>query len=377
MTEKILKKIEPFTEEPIRFIGSEGEPLFDFQPEDLGLTNEDLQKLFYYMKLTRAFDRKGMILTRQGKCRFYVEVAGQEAANIGSGYAVGPNDWVYTAHREHGVYIVRGYPLVEMFAQLMGRVEANKGKQMPVHWGLRKLRIITISSPVGTQLPQVTGVGMAINYLKKENEAIIGYIGDGGTAEGDFHVALTMAGVFRTPTVFFVQNNHWAISVPSERQYASKNIAVKAIAYGMDGYYVDGNDVLAVYAVTKHAFEKAYRKEPTLIEALTYRYGAHSTADDPSRYRDPKEVEEWKKKWDPIKRMRLYLERLGIWTEKWEEQMDEEIENLLNKAIEEADARPEPDPETMFEDVYAEMPWHLKEEYEEFLQELKERGIGK
>ncbi len=370
MTEKTLNYIRPFTDEPIRFIGSEGEQLFEFTPDDIGLTEEDLKTLYYYMKLTRAFDRKGMFLTRSGKSLFYVEVAGQEAATVASGYAVPENDWIFPAHREHGVYIVRGYPLVEMFAQVLGRMEVNKARQMPVHWGMRKLRMITISSPVGNQLPQAVGIGMAINYLKKD-EAIIAYVGDGGTAEGDFHSALTMAGVFKTPTVFFVQNNQWAISVPSKRQSASKNIAIKAIAYGMEGYYIDGNDFLAVYATTKLAFEKAHNKEPVLIEALTYRYGSHSTADQADRYRDVKEVEYWQRTWDPIKRAKLYLERLGIWTEKWEKELDEQIESELNKAIDEAEKRPEPGPETTFEDVYAQMPWHIKEEMEELFKELE------
>ncbi len=373
MTGKVLDRIVPFTDEPIRFIDQEGKPLFEFHPEDLGLSEEDLKRMFYYMKLTRRFDEKGMILTRSGKARFYVEVAGQEASTVASAYALDENDWIYPAHREHGVYIVRGYPLVDMFAQLMGRVEPNKARQMPVHWGLRRLRIITISSPVGNQLPQVPGIGYAIKYMGRK-EAVIGYVGDGGTAEGDFHVGLTFAGVFRTPTVFFVQNNHWAISVPLERQFASKNIAIKAVAYGMDGYYVDGNDFLAVYTTTKMAMDRARENsEPSLIESLTYRYGAHSTADDANRYRDPKEVEYWKSTWDPIKRARGYLKHLGIWSKEWEDELDERIENELDQAIEEADRRPIPGPETVFEDVFADMPWHLREQYEELMKELEER----
>ena len=371
MTEKTIDYIKPFTDEPIRFIGSEGEPLFDFKPEDIGLSEEDLKTMYYYMKLTRAFDRKGMFLTRSGKALFYVEVAGQEAATVASGYAIPENDWIFPAHREHGVLIVRGYPLVELFAQIMGRMEVNKARQMPVHWGMRKLRIITISSPVGNQLPQAVGIGMAINYLKKD-EAIIAYVGDGGSSTGDFHTALTFASVFKTPTIIFVQNNQWAISVPTKRQHGSKNIAIKAIAYGIDGYYIDGNDFLAVYATTKLAFEKAHNKEPVLIEALTYRYGSHSTADQADRYRDIKELEYWQKTWDPIKRAKLYLQRIGIWNEKWEKELDEQIEDELNKAIDEAEERPEPGPETTFEDVYAQMPWHIKEEMEELLKELNE-----
>jgi len=365
---------QPFTYEPIRFIGSDGEPLLDFSLEEIGLTVEDLKQMYYYMVLTRRFDDKGLILTRSGKALFYVEAKGQEAAQVASAWAFDKEDWIIPAHREHGVYMVRGYPLEEMFAQLMGRaLDPNKGRQMPAHWGKRELKILTISSPVGNQIPQAVGIGMAIKY-RKTKEIVGVYFGDGAVSQGDFHVGLNFAVVFNTPVVFMCQNNHWAISVPRYKQTPELPIAHRAKGYGIEGFYVDGNDPLAVYAVTKYAVEKARNGGgPTLIEFLTYRYGAHSTADDPKRYRNEEEVEVWKRVWDPLKRTRLFMERNGWWNEMAEELLWKRVEEELNRAIEIADKSPIPGPETTFEDVFSYMPDFLKEEMEELLEEWKER----
>ena len=365
---------EPFTLEPIRFIDSEGNPTFEFSLEDIGLTVEDLKKIYYYMVLVRRFDDKGMILTRSGKAAFYVEAKGQEAAQVASAYAFEDKDWIIPAHREHGVYLVRGYPLEEMFAQLMAReMDPNKGRQMPAHWGKRELKILTISSPVGNQIPQAAGIGMAINY-RKTDEVVGVYFGDGAASQGDFHVGLNFAVVFNTPVVFICQNNQWAISVPRKRQNPELPIAHRAKGYGIEGFYVDGNDPLATYSVVKYAVDKARNGGgPTLIELQTYRYGAHSTADDPKRYRDEEEVEVWKKLWDPIKRTRMLLEKNGWWNEKAEELLWKRVEDELNRAIEIAENSPFPGPETTFEDVFSYIPDFLKEEMDELLEEWKER----
>jgi TPP-dependent pyruvate/acetoin dehydrogenase alpha subunit len=199
------------------------------------------------------------------------------------------------------------------------------------------------------------------------------YFGDGATSENDFHTGMNFAGVFKAPTIFFCQNNHWAISVPVERQTRAETIAVKAKAYGFEGIRVDGNDILAVYRTTKEAVEKARKGDgPTLIEAVTYRMGPHSSSDDPKRYRTEQELKEWQRR-DPITRFRKYLEKKQIWSESDEKKAQDDASKEIDEAIAYAEAIPRPALETLFTDVYAEMPWHLEEQ----MRELRERKAQK
>ena len=223
-----------------------------------------------------------------------------------------------------------------------------------------------VSSPVGTQIPQAVGVAWAAK-IRKEDIVTLTYFGDGATSEGDFHAGMNFAGVFKTPTIFFCKNNQWAISVPVSKQTASKTLAQKALAYGFDGVRVDGNDLLAVYAVTKAAADKARSGGgPTMIEAVTYRMGPHSSSDDPTRYRSKDEVDTWAKR-DPIERMRKYLELKGLWSKDSEDKLRIELEDLLQTTIKEVERSPPPPIETLFTDVYAELTPQLKEQMEAFL----------
>ncbi len=368
-------ELKPFTEESLRILDEEGRQVSHW---DHGLTDKQIVELYRLMWVTRLLDERTLILQKQGKIAFYASSAGQEAAQVGSAYAMEPQDWIYPSHREQGVFITRGMPLEEIFGHFMSRsLDPARGRQMPGHLGRYDLHLITLSSPVSTQIPQAVGTAYASKY-RKESSVTMTYFGDGGTSEGAFHEGLNFAAVFQCPVVFFCQNNQYAISVPLNFQMATKTIAVKACAYGFDGFRVDGNDVLAVYSVTHYAVQKARSGQgPTLIEAVTYRYAPHSSADDDKRYRRPEEVEDWQKKRDPIKRLRLFLIRESILSEKSDSELLEQLKEQVMQAYEIAERSPHPPLASFLEDVYAEEPWFLKQEKQEFVelyQEEYERG---
>src|SRR5690606_17028405 len=214
--------------------------------------------------------------------------------------ALEAQDWVFPSYREPGVFLYRGAPMYKMLCNLWGNADDNaKGRQMPVHYSFADLKLFSISSPIATQVIQAVGAAMA-GKIRKTGEVAITYFGDGGTSENDFHTGMTFAGVFKAPTIFICTNNQYAISVPLAKQCAQSNLVQKSMGYGMPGFAVDGNDILAVYAATKEAVERARRGDgPSFIEAVTLRMGPHSSSDDPTRYRDEKLYEAWKKR-DPI-----------------------------------------------------------------------------
>ena len=329
---------------------------------DPGLGREDLLFLFRKMLLLRALDDKAVILQRAGRIGFYVPSSGQEAAEIGSGFALKDGDWLFPSYRDQGAALARGYPLSSIVGQLFGNAsDAIKGKQMPNHWCDRSINLVSVSSPVATQMPQAVGAGYAAK-LRGDNIAVIAYFGDGGTSTGDFHSAMNFAAVYGTPTVFFCSNNQYAISLPVARQTATDSIAIKAAAYGFEGIRVDGNDLLAVYGATRDALEKARAGGgPTLIEALTYRMGPHSTSDDPTRYRPEEERADWAKR-DPVRRFAEHLLRAAVVDGKTAETLAEEAREEVQRAVKECEGAPPVSPESLVEDVYAEMPWHLAEQ---------------
>jgi pyruvate dehydrogenase E1 component alpha subunit len=335
------------------------------------LSVEELKKLYRTMILTRILDTKCMNLQRQGRIGFYVPCAGQEAAQIGSAFAVGPEDWTAPTYRDQGVALIRGVDLRSILAHLMGNSsDPMLGKQMPNHWGFKEINFVSVASPIATHLPVAVGIAMGMK-MKKKNTVVLAYHGDGATSEGDFHTAYNFAGVYKAPIVFICENNGWAISVPVTRQTASRTLAAKAEAYGFDGLRVDGNDILAVYKATKQAVERAKSGGgPMMIECLTYRMGPHSTSDDPNRYRTKEEIEFWKKR-DPIERFKSYLEQRGIWNQDYENQVRADLETELNRAIEEQEKVPPPAVSTMFSGVYAEEPNSLKEQEKEELSSSK------
>lgn len=331
------------------------------------LTPEALKQAYRHLVLVRLLDNRMLSLQRQGRIGFYVPSTGEEACQVGSAMALEKRDWVFPAYREPGCAIWRGFPIETLIAQAYGNaMDPQQGRQMPNHFGSRAINYVTTSSPVGTQIPHAVGAAWAAKIRKDDIVSLV-YFGDGATSEGDFHAGMNFAGVFKTPTIFFCKNNQWAISVPLSRQTASKTIAQKAQAYGFDGARVDGNDLLAVYAVTKAAVDKARKGGgPTLIEAVTYRMGPHSSSDDPTRYRSKEEVDQWAQR-DPVDRMRKYLELKGLWSKEYEDKLRAELDDLLQNTIKEVERQPPPAIETLFSEVYAEMTPQLKEQMQAYL----------
>jgi pyruvate dehydrogenase E1 component alpha subunit/2-oxoisovalerate dehydrogenase E1 component alpha subunit len=283
---------------------------------------------------------------------------------VGTAAALADGDWIVPALREAGVGLFRGMPLRQYVAQIFGNAHDNsKGRQMPCHPCDRGVNYVVMSSCVSTQVPHAVGIAMAMKIRGDAGRVAIGYMGDGGTSEGDFHVALNFAGVFRPPCVLVCQNNQWAISTPGKRQTASETIAVKGLAYGLESLRVDGNDVVAVWEATRYAVEKARRGEgPTFLESLTYRVSAHSSSDDPSRYRDESVTQEWRTQRDPLQRMRAWLTARGWLSEAEDRSLAESIEAEVRDAIAAEEAAPPPPIESLVEDVFEEVPWHLREQ---------------
>lgn len=325
-------------------------------------TNDQLLYLYRTMLLSRTMDEKQLSYQRQGRMLTYAPNIGQEATQIGSAYALEKEDWIVPSFRELGAWLIHGVPLKNIFLYWYGN---EWGSHMP-----EDVKVLPVSVPISTQLQHATGIGMA-NNIKKENNVVLTYTGDGGTSGGEFHEALNFAGVFKAPTIFVIQNNQYAISVPRIEQTASKTLAQKAIAYGIPGIQVDGNDIFAMYVATKEAADRARRGEgPTLIEAITYRLAAHTTSDDPTKYREDAEVEEWKTR-DPILRFKTYLENKGILTKEWDEKMKKEVENEITSTFEEIEGKADTKIEEIFMYHYETMPPILEEqlkEYKDFLE---------
>jgi pyruvate dehydrogenase E1 component alpha subunit len=353
------------TLELLQVIKPTGEYVEEIEPE---ISRDELRRLYRLMVLVRNLDIRGLQLQRQGRIGFFIGSMGQEACQIGSAYALKAEDWIFPAYREIGAALLRGVNLQLVMNQYFANAEdLEKGRQLMNLYGVKAANFVTGSAPIATQIPHAVGAGLAAK-LREDKIVSLVYFGDGATSENDFHTGMNFAGVFKTPTIFFCENNHWAISVPVEKQTGAETIAIKAKAYGFEGIRVDGNDILAVYRTTKQAAEKARTGGgPTLIEAVTYRLGPHSSSDDPKRYRSEQELEEWQRR-DPLVRFRRYLEKKKLWNESDEKKAQYDSNHEIDEAIAHAEKVPKPDIETLFTDVYAEMPWHLKEQ----LRQLKE-----
>ena len=315
-----------------------------------GLTDQKITEMYKYMLLARAVDAKMLSLQRQGRAATYAPLIGEEATQIGSAFAFRNQDVFVPNFRQHGVFLVRKFPLENFFIYWKGYEDGGK---IPENFNGTAVAV-----PVATQLPHAAGIAFALKHTNKD-AAVIAYVGDGGTSEGDFYEALNFAGVWKAPLVVIIENNQWAISVPRGRQTAAQTLAQKAIAAGIKGVQVDGNDVVAAYKATSEAIANA-RSGPTLIECITYRMSMHTTADDPTKYRSDEEVQEWQKR-DPIARVKAYLMKKGFWSEELEKQtMDEQLK-MIDEAVEKAEEF-KPDPRGMFENVYSFIPETLKEE---------------
>ena len=339
------------------------------------IADAELVRMYRGMLTIRLMDERLLALQRQGRIGFYGEAKGQEAAVIGAAAALGANDWIVPALREAGGGIYRGLPLRTYVAQIFGNADdVSKGRQLPCHPGTRAAHYVTMSSCIATQLPHAVGMAWAAR-IKGDDAVVLGCLGDGATSEPDFHVAANFAGVTHAPVVFFCQNNQWAISTPVTVQTASPTMAVKAVAYGFGGVRCDGNDVLAVYSCVRDAVERARRGGgPTLVEALTYRVSAHSSSDDPSRYRDEKVTEMWRTR-DPLARFRTWLGAQGLLDAAADERMRAEIDAEVRDAVAKEERVGPPPLASIVEDVFAEVPWHLQEQLAE-VEPLPRQKLG-
>ncbi len=338
------------------------------------LKPDDLKTLFRAMLATRLFDQRGLNLQRQGRIGFFVPSSGQEASQVGAGFAMAPEDWIFPSYRTHSIAILKGISFRRLFDQLWGNAtDVVKGRQMPNHFSLKEMNWVSISSPIGTQISQAAGAARAMQ-VRGEKRCVWAWFGDGGTSSNDFHAGLNFAGVWKAPCVFVCENNHWAISVPQEKQTASASFADKAVAYGMHGVRVDGNDVLAVHQAAQEARARALAGEgPTLIESVTFRMGPHSSSDDPKRYQAASLFEAWQKK-DPLERFRAWLKAKKLWSQAWEDESKAAVEAELNRAVEAAESTPAPAVETLFDDVYGRLPAMLEEQKAALLERIRTSG---
>ncbi len=319
------------------------------------ISDQEALILFQKMLFTRLADQKGLLLQRQGRFGTYAPIWGQEACQIGSAFVLQKGDWVFPAFREMGATLMMGIALKDVLLYWMGNEVGSRAPE--------GIQMMPVSIPVGSHIPHAVGAAWAAK-LKGDKFVAVTYFGDGATSKGDFHEGMNFAGVFKTPTIFFCQNNQFAISVPRSRQTASATIAQKAVAYGFDGIQVDGNDLFAVIRTMREAVDKARSGGgPTLIEGVTFRFGPHTTADDPTKYRTEEEIERWKP-FDPMMRLRSYLKGKGLWNQEVETQMAEEAQKEIDQAVKDAEAVSAPAPNEIFEHVFAEMTPPLKEQLE-------------
>ena len=348
-------------------------------PWDPKLDADTLRTMLAHMALTRAFDERMFRGQRQGKTSFYMKCTGEEATSIAAGMALAADDMVFPSYRQQGILIARGYPLIEMINQIYSnKGDKLKGRQLPIMYSSREKSFFTISGNLATQTPQAVGWAMA-SAIKGDSRIAATWVGEGSTAEGDFHSACTFATVYNAPVILNVVNNQWAISSFSGFAGSERTtFAARALGYGLAGLRVDGNDALACYAAERWAANRARANAgPTLIEFFTYRAEGHSTSDDPAQYRSAHEGSEWPLG-DPVNRLKNHLIEIGEWDEDRHATMDRDAAELVRSTTKVAEANGilghglHHPFRTMFEDVFEELPWHLKEQAE---QAIKERQI--
>lgn len=341
---------------------------------DPGLDAATCLRIYEAMVQTRIMDDRLMNLQRQGRIFFYLASSGQEACAVGAAAAMTPEDWAVPGYRQPGMFLYRGVTPKQIVAQCFGNAwDTTKGRQMPVHYSFKDQNMVSISSPIGTQVIQAAGVAMAMKR-KGHKKICVTFIGDGGTSSNDFHAGMNFAAVEKAPCVIICENNGWAISVPVAKQTATETFAQKAIAYGMPGYRVDGNDALATYKAVRDARERAIRGEgPTFLEFVTFRMAGHSSSDDPKRYR-PEEWCDSARQKDPIERFRIYLEGRGLLDAARNEALHTKCRDLVNQAIQENERVAKPELISLFSDVYKDMPPTLARVLDE---EREARGEGR
>ncbi|KAI4097741.1 MAG: hypothetical protein LQ344_000013 [Seirophora lacunosa] len=330
---------------------------------DPGVTDEEVLTWYKNMLTVSIMDVIMYDAQRQGRLSFYMVSAGEEGIAVGSASALSPEDVIFAQYRETGVFQQRGFTLEDFMSQLFAnRKDVGKGRNMPVHYGSSKLNIHTISSPLATQIPQAAGAAYALKLQALQNpnlgrRIVACYFGEGAASEGDFHAALNIAATRACPAVFVCRNNGYAISTPTLEQYRGDGIASRGVGYGIDTVRVDGNDIFAVREATKLARGMALEQggKPVLVEAMSYRVSHHSTSDDSFAYRARVEVEDWKRRDNPITRLRKWMERKGLWDEAREREARSAIRKDVLRAFAAAEKELKPPLRSMFEDVYAEV----------------------
>lgn len=364
---------EPATTGPVQYLTPEGKLAAGRKAP---MSDAEALRLYQAMLRSRLVDERMVMIQRQGRIGFYIGGSYEEAAIIGTIGALRPSDWLFPCYRENGGYLLRGLPFQRFVDNLFGNAsDPVMGRQMPNHISWRQANITSVSSPIGTQVPQAVGMAWAAKHQGKDDVAMT-FFGEGATSSNDFHTGLNFAGVWKAPVVFVCRNNQWAISVPIEKQCAAEKIVDKAAGYGMPGVQVDGNDLFACYAVTQEAIERARRGEgPTFIEALTYRVQGHSTSDDPKVYRKDEAVEPWRQR-DPLVRVKAYLVGKGLWSDAQDDAFRAQVDQECKAAIEIAEKGAAPELETLFNDVFAEKPWFVREQLDEAIEARKVSGAA-
>jgi 2-oxoisovalerate dehydrogenase E1 component alpha subunit len=364
---------QPLTTDLVRVLGDDNKAVGAWDPK---LDPDTLRKMLRDMVMVRIFDDRMYRSQRQGKTSFYMKCTGEEAIAVAAAAALDRDDMHFPTYRQQGLLISRGYPLTEMMNQIYSnKGDKLKGRQLPIMYSDKAYGFFSISGNLGTQFPQAVGWAMAA-AIKGDSRIAMGWIGDGATAEGDFHSAMTFAAVYNVPVILATVNNQWAISSFSGIAGAERaTFAQRAVGYGMAGLRVDGNDALAVYAAVKWASERARSNSgPTLIEFFTYRAEGHSTSDDPSGYRPTNEAKLWPLG-DPIERLKAHLLAVGEWDEERHAAMSAECDAQVRAAQKESEKigilpeQGKDNIESMFDDVYADVPWHIAEQREAALSE--------
>jgi pyruvate dehydrogenase E1 component alpha subunit len=355
------KVVAKFTVKYVQVVDEKGNADKKLEPK---LSSQQLRDLYKWMVLERTFDATALSLQREGRIGTYAQSFGEEAVHVGSVFATSPEDFVFPDYREHIAFLMRGVSVKNLFMHWGG---SEDGMFLP-----EKCNIFPVCIPVGTQTLHGTGAALA-SKIKHRNAASLTFVGDASTSTGDFHEGLNFAGTFVTPSVFIIRNNHWAISVPRTChdtewggcQTRAETLAQKGIGYGIDYVQVDGNDVLGVYSVVKQALDRARDgKGPALIECLTYRLAPHTTADDPTRYQDPKTVQEWLKK-EPLTRFQLYLKKKKLWDDKFEAAVQAEAKRIVQEGVAEFEKH-KPKPTDMFDFVYSKLTKNLEDQRKEW-----------
>ncbi len=338
---------------------------------DPKIPRDELIRLYETMVLVRAIDDRGWTLQRSGRVEFWIPHRGLEAVHNAATLAFATQDWIWMGYRHPGVMLLRGAPLLQLFTQFFGRLgEPLKGRRLPTMMGDGRLNIVPMTTQVGSYIPHACGAAWAAK-LKGHDTRFLAIFGDGSSSRGEFHSGMNFAGIHKPPIVFICENNGWAISTPQSLQTASATYAQKGDAYGVRNLLVDGNDPLAVYSVVREARDLAPEQGATLIEAITYRMGFHTSSDNPDLYREREEVEIWEA-WDPLTRMRKYLEHNKLWDSTQEETLWTRCKADINAAVKQAETLDFPHPASMFDDTFEELTWMLEEQREQLLADLED-----